>query len=208
MDRRILKCNIVKGLAVALLFMFFSDMMKAQNQVIDNIHARKSVRTYRTNPDGSAVPVSKDTLEMLVRAGMCAPTAMNKQPWEFFVITREKGVNGADPMAILAEKLPYAKMLKTAGAAIVVLGNPEVGQLWQHDCSAAAENILLAIESLGLGGVWTAGYPYPERVSAIKETLGIPDPYLPLCVIPIGYPAGETKAKDKWKPRKVHYNKW
>ncbi len=202
-------CKSFKGRcgAFVLLFMFHVLLAGAQNAVIDNIHARKSVRSYKTNPDGSAVPVSRDTLEIIVKAGMAAPTAMNRQPWEFFVITRGEN-KGADPMAVLADKLPYAKMLKSAGAAIVVIGNPEIGKLWQHDCSAAAENILLAIESMGLGGVWTAGYPYEERVSAIKETLGIPDPYLPLCVIPVGYPSGDTKPKNKWKPEKVHYNKW
>lgn len=191
-----------------LAILLFTQTVIAQNKVLENIHARKSVRTYKTNPDGSAVPVSKDTLEMIVRAGMAAPSAMNRQPWEFFVVTRGGNQANGDPMGIMAEKLPYAKMLKTAGAAIVVLGNPETGKLWQHDCAAAAENILLAIESLGLGGVWTAGYPYDERVEAIRQALGIPEPYLPLCIIPLGYPAGKEQPKDKWKPEKVHYDKW
>lgn len=190
-----------------LMVLFSGQAAVAQNEVIKNIHARKSVRTYKTNPDGSAVPVSKDTLEMIVKAGMAAPSAMNKQPWEFFIVTRS-GNKATDPMGTMAEKLPYAKMLKTAGAAIVVLGNPETGKLWQHDCSAAAENILLAIESLGLGGVWTAGYPYDDRVAIIRQALGIPEPYLPLCVIPLGYPAGKEQPKDKWKAEKVHYDKW
>ncbi|MBQ1218654.1 MAG: nitroreductase family protein, partial [Bacteroidales bacterium] len=71
-----------------------------------------------------------------------------------------------------------------------------------------AENILLAIESMGLGGLWTAGYPYEDRMSNMKAALNIPDPYMPLCLIPIGYPAKEEKPKDKWKPEKVHYNVW
>jgi nitroreductase len=171
------------------------------------LKTRKSVRNYKVNPNGKAISISRDTLEIIVRAGMAAPSAMNRQPWEFYIVTR--GADGvSDPMDDMASKLPYAKMLKTAGAAIVVVGNPQVGNLWQHDCAAAAENILLAIESMGLGGVWTAAYPYEDRAGAVKNALGIPDPFQPLCVIPVGYPAGETKAKDKWKPEKVHYNKW
>ncbi|MEG1511465.1 MAG: nitroreductase family protein [Bacteroidales bacterium] len=201
----------MKKIVIILVFIITSVMVYAQKQVsnavLDNIHARKSVRTYKVNSNGSAIPVSKDTLELIVRAGMAAPSAMNRQPWEFYIVTRS--VNGEpDLMNVMAEKLPYAKMLKTAGAAIVVLGNTEIGNLWQHDCAAAAENILLAIESLGLGGVWTAGFPYEDRAKVIKETLGIPDPYQPLCIIPLGYPAGESKPKDKWKPQKVHFNKW
>lgn len=201
----------MKRIFICLLCIVTSVAVYAQskgvNPVLENIHARKSVRDYKLNPDGKAVSISMDTLEIIVRAGMSAPSAMNKQPWEFYIVTR--AANGvSDPMDDMASKLPYAKMLKTAGAAIVVIGNPESGNLWQHDCAAAAENILLAIESMGLGGVWTAAYPYQERAGAVKSALGIPDPYQPLCVIPIGYPAGETKAKDKWKPEKVHYNKW
>lgn len=75
-------------------------------------------------------------------------------------------------------------------------------------CATAAQNILLAIDALGAEGGWTAAYPYQERVNVVKEVLGIPDPYIPFYVISLGYPAGVTTPKDKWKPEKVHYNGW
>ena len=203
---------IISNIAIVVIFCMISSSsisLFAQNAALDNIHNRKSVRTYKTNSDGSAVPVSLDTLKTIIRAGMAAPTGMNKQPWEFFVITRDNKIApDKDPMKILSEKMPYAKMLKNAGAAIVVLGNPEESKLWYLDCSAATQNILLAIESMGLGGVWTAGYPYPERIEEINKALNIPSPYVPLCLIPLGYPSGETKVKDKWKPERIHINKW
>lgn len=197
------------GVGILLFALMAINSVNAQNKALENIHARKSVRTYKLNSDNTPVPVSLDTLKTIVRAGMAAPTGMNKQPWEFFIITRDnKSAHQNDPMSVLAEKLPYAKMLRNAGAAIVVLGNPQESKLWYLDCSAATQNILLAVESMGLGAVWTAGYPYPERINEIKEALSIPDPYIPLCVIPIGYPQGETKVKDKWKPERVHINNW
>ena len=203
---------IISNIAFVVIFCMISlssISLFAQNAALDNIHNRKSVRTYKTNSDGSAVPVSLDTLKTIIRAGMAAPTGMNKQPWEFFVITRDNKIApDKDPMKILSEKMPYAKMLKNAGAAIVVLGNPEESKLWYLDCSAATQNILLAIESMGLGGVWTAGYPYPERIEEINKALNIPSPYVPLCLIPLGYTSGETKVKDKWKPERIHINKW
>lgn len=171
------------------------------NPVLKNIFERKSVRTYSVNDKGEPKAISKDTLDLIVRAAMAAPSAMNKQPWEFYVVL------DTAKMRVLAKGLPYAKMLKMAGAAIVVLGDPSVGKLWEHDCSAATENMLLAIESLGLGGVWTAAFPYEERVNAVRTTLNIPDNLIPLCVVPIGYPAGKTSPKDKWKPEKIHYIK-
>jgi len=45
-------------------------------------------------------------------------------------------------------------------------------------------------------------------MKAISDAVGIPEPYLPLCLIPIGYPKGEQTPKDKWKQEKLHINKW
>jgi len=173
-----------------------SVMLTAQNPTLETIFSRKSVRTYTDQP------VSVDDLMMLVRAGMAAPTGMNRQPWEFFIV-QDKAL-----MASLSEKIPYARMLKEAQAAIVVIGNPEKSVYWYLDCSAAAQNILLAAESMGLGAVWTAGYPYEDRMETIAKAVGIPKPYLPLCLIPIGYSKGEQKPKDKWVESKVHLNTW
>ncbi len=168
----------------------------AQNAALETIFSRKSVRSYTDQP------VTVEDLMLLVRAGMAAPTGMNRQPWEFFIV-QDKEI-----MASLSEKIPYARMLKEAQAAIVVIGNPEKSVYWYLDCSAAAQNILLAAESIGLGAVWTAGYPFEDRMKTISKAFGIPEPYLPLCLIPIGYPKGEQKPKDKWDESKVHLNKW
>ncbi|MDP3398844.1 MAG: nitroreductase family protein [Bacteroidales bacterium] len=168
----------------------------AQNPTLETIFSRKSVRTYTDQP------VSVEDLMMLVKAGMAAPTGMNRQPWEFFII-QDKAL-----MASLADKIPYARMLKEAQAAIVVIGNPEKSIYWYLDCSAAAQNILLAAESIGLGAVWTAGYPFEDRMDIISKAVGIPKPFLPLCLIPIGYPKGEQIPKNKWDESKVHINKW
>jgi nitroreductase len=168
----------------------------AQNPTLETIFSRKSVRTYTDQP------VSVEDLMVLVKAGMAAPTGMNRQPWEFFII-QDKAL-----MASLADKIPYARMLKEAQAAIVVIGNPEKSIYWYLDCSAAAQNILLAAESIGLGAVWTAGYPFEDRMEIISKAVGIPNPFLPLCLIPIGYPKGEQMPKNKWDESKVHMNKW
>lgn len=168
----------------------------AQNPTLETIFSRKSVRSYTDQP------VSVDDLMLLVKAGMAAPTGMNRQPWEFFIIQDK------ELMVSLADKIPYARMLKEAQAAIVVMGNPEKSIYWYLDCSAAAQNILLAAESIGLGAVWTAGYPFEDRMETISKAIGIPKPFLPLCLIPIGYPKGEQTPKNKWDESKVHLNKW
>ena len=139
---------------------------------------------------------------------MAAPSAMNVQPWEFYVITDRKIL---DQLVI---GLTSAQMLKQASAAIIVCGNTDkVGKMdeslfWMLDCANASENMLLAIESMGLGGLWTAIYPDKEKIDFTRKTLNIPQNIIPLNCIPIGYPTGEDKAKDKYKSEKIHWNKW
>lgn len=172
------------------------------NDTLKTIFERKSVRSYKSE----AVPDEK--LKMLVRAGMAAPTAVDKRPWEFVVVT-DRAV-----LKQLADALPYAKMADRAAAAIVVGGDVRKqwggmeSDYWIMDCSAATQNILLAAESMGLGAVWTAVYPEDSRVRAVRQILGIPHYVVPLNLIPVGVPVGREKAKDKYDPKQVHWNKW
>ena len=134
---------------------------------ISTIMNRKSVRAYT----GEAVP--KEKIDVLLRAGMAAPTAMDKRPWDFIVVTDR------DVLKKLADALPYARMTAKAGAAIIVAGDTkrqfggEDSQMWIMDCSAASENILLAAEAQGLGAVWTALYPVKENVKAVTMPLSV-----------------------------------
>ena len=172
------------------------------NDTLKTIFSRKSVRSYRNEP------VSKEKLDMIVKAGMAAPTAVDKRPWEFIVVTDRKVLKE------LADALPYARMASSAAAAIIVGGdvrNSGAGMdsdYWIMDCSAATENILLAAESMGLGAVWTAVYPEDTRIRAVRQILGIPPHIVPLNLIPLGVPAGGEKPKDKYDPKQIHWNKW
>ncbi len=172
------------------------------NETIKTIHSRKSVRNYTDKT------VSKEQLEMLVKAGMAAPSAMNRQPWAFIIINSRKVLDS------LAAGSANAKMLSKVTAAIVVCGDtkkvPSASEsgYWSQDCSAAAQNILLAAESIGLGAVWTGVYPNKERINFIRKTLNLPEHIIPLNVIPLGYPEGKDKSKDKFKPENIHWNKW
>lgn len=171
--------------------------------VLENIFARKSVRSYTDQP------VSREQLDTLVRAAMAAPSGRDMRPWKFVV------VDDAALMDSLSRQLPYAKMLQEAAAAIVVCGdmsivdksgNPSVN--WQFDCSAATQNLLLAAEAMGLGAVWTGVHPYEDRLAAVKRALILPEHIIPLNVIPIGYPKGEALPKDKYAVENIHYNGW
>ena len=194
--------------ALALLLMITScnnnGGVDVRQAVLDNIATRTSVRAYTDEP------VSDADIETLLRAAMAAPSAMNRQPWEFIV------VNNPDTLGALASKLRYAKMLEQAPVAIVVCAEKMItlrdgtvveNNFWEHDASAATENLLLAAHALGLGAVWTAASD-GERAEIVREALGITGTVWPLCVVPIGHPAESPEPKDKWKPEKIHWNRW
>lgn len=167
------------------------------NQTLETIFNRKSVRKYTERP------VEKEKLETLVRAGMAAPSSRDRRPLEFVIVTDR------DLLDKMGDGLPLARMLKETKQAIIVCGDTVKSEnAWQLDCSAAAQNILLAAESMGLGAVWTAAYPYPERMKIIQNALQLPEHILPLTVIPLGYPTGIEKPKDKYNKKQIHYNGW
>lgn len=164
------------------------------NPVLDNIFARKSVRTYLDKG------VEKEKIDLMLRAGMSGPSGKDTRPWEFIVVSDRAILDS------MAAALPYAKMLTQARNAIIVCGDSTRSFYWYLDCSAAAQNILLAAESMGLGAVWTAAYPYEDRMQIVRKYTALPENILPLCVIPFGYPATKEQPKQKYDEKKIHYN--
>lgn len=171
---------------------------------MDNmIFKRTSVRSYTDQP------VTKEQIELLLRAGMAAPSACNAQPWEFIV------VQNRETLIKITEIQPYSQMLKEAPLAIVVCADktrtpamlPDL-QAWPMDCSAATQNIMLEATELGLGSVWLATYPIEEISKPIGELLNLPQTIAPFAMIAIGYPAGEVHPKDKFNPERIHWEKW
>lgn len=172
-----------------------------QRGALEVIQARKSVRHFT----GEAV--TRGELETLLRAGMAAPTAVNKQPWSFVIVTGRKRLDS------LGSGLRYARMLAKAGAAIVVCALPAeaAGKSQEFaviDATLASQNILLAAEALGLGALWTACYPDSAAMASVRARLGIPGDVIPLNVIPVGCPTGEDQPKDKFKAEKIHWEQW
>ncbi|MBD5233670.1 MAG: nitroreductase family protein [Bacteroidales bacterium] len=169
--------------------------------VIDNIMTRTSIRQFTDQPIGA------DTLETILKAGMAAPTAVNKQPWAFVTITERAQLD------TLNAYHPYAR-LATATTAIVVCGDMNLAlegpaqEYWIQDCSAASENILLATHAFGLGAVWCGVYPDSARVADVSRVLGLPSTIIPLNIITMGHPDVTPEPKDKWMPEKVHSQKW
>ncbi len=166
-------------------------------EFIQTIFARRSIRKYTDQP------VSKEDIRILLEAAMAAPSASNRKPWRFIVITERRTLDA------LAEAHPYGKMLFEAPLCISVCGDlTEMEQFWVQDCSAATENLLLAATALGLGAVWLGVYPNQERVVAVRQILGLPETITPLNLISIGHPAEEKEPRTQYDESRVHWEHW
>jgi nitroreductase len=173
-------------------------------ETIEAILTRRTVRKYTQQE------VSKETEELLLKAAMCAPNAVGKRSWAFVVVRDKEQLNA------LSEALsPHAANLKDAPIVFVVCGDlslieKSMPEMWVQDCSAAAENLLLAAQSEGLGGCWYSCYPFDYKVTNVSQVLGLPEYVIPMCVISAGYPAEnkEDISAKKYEPEKIHYERW
>ena len=164
---------------------------------LQNIQTRRSVRQYT----GTIVP--DDDLTVILTAAMNAPSAMNKQPWEFFVI-RDK-----DLLAKITEVHPYANFVTDAGTAILVCENTATAfnGYGPIDVALASENLMLAAHELGYGTCFCGVWP-EERIFAIKEAFDLPDDIIPIGLIALGTPAKEQHAVNRFDETKIHLNQW
>ncbi len=162
------------------------------------IFGRRSIRAY--GPE----PVTDAQLQTLLEAAMAAPSAAGKDPWRFVVIRNRQ------LLSKIAAELPYGRMLASAGAGIVVCGDLEAAHDQQisyllQDCSAAIENLLLAVHILGLGACWLGVHPREQRVQAIQRILSLQTSVIPVACIAVGYPAESKEARTRFNPAYVRY---
>ena len=114
-------------------------------EVKEALLKRRSIRKFKEDK------ISEEIIEELLHAAMSAPSACNRKPWEFYVVTNE------EKLAELKKASRFARY--DAPLAIVVCGNLSrslplhLSTYWIQDCSAATENLLLRVTDLNLGAV-------------------------------------------------------
>ena len=161
------------------------------------IEKRQSIRKFKKGE-----PISREQIDRLLGAAMMAPSACNSRPWEFIAITRRELLDE------IAQTHPYAEMLKTASAAIIVVAIPKTGVpegFYPQDCGAATENILLEAVEMGLGCCWCGVYPKEKLIGAIRKLLNIDGSKIPFNVIAIGVPNETPKKRGFFEEAKVTY---
>ncbi|MCX6642253.1 MAG: nitroreductase family protein [Candidatus Bathyarchaeota archaeon] len=162
---------------------------------IDKILQRRSIRKYKKEN------VSENVKEKIIEAGRQAPSASNKQPWHFIIVTDK----------VLKEKLSvgkYAGFVKDADFVVVGVGLPsDPGyQRWSVvDVTIALQNMVIAAEVQGVGSCWIGSFDENE----VKQLLGIPKEAIVVALMPFGIP-DESPAQ---RPKKqlveiIHNNRW
>lgn len=165
-------------------------------EVQEALQKRRSIRKYTDEP------VTPEQINALMHAAMSGPSAVNRTPWEFYVVTNP------EKLQFLRGAARFSKM--NAPLAIVVCGNKsralplQLAEYWVQDCSAATENILLAAVDMGLGSVWCGIHPQKNAEKKVAEVLDLPDKLTPLNIIYIGHPAEEQPPRDQYNEKYVH----
>jgi nitroreductase len=168
-------------------------------ETLKAILTRRSIRKY------SAKNIPDEHYEVMLKAAMHAPSARNRQPWHFIIITDR------EVLKELAGITPSWRMLTEAASAIVVCGDRNLEDAESfiiQDCSAATQNILLAAHELELGGVWLGVHPREDRIKPLAEILKIPVDILPVSMISLGKPDEEREQPDRYNLDRVHQDRW
>jgi nitroreductase len=179
---------------------------RLSNAVLDNIYQRRSVRNF------SDEEIPDEMIKELIRAGTYAPTAMNMQPWRFVVVKNRQLIAEYDERAkrdFIAlykdTKIPelsgYLRNMSKPemhlfyGAPVLVLIFASSHLIGEHDCALAAENMMLAAQSFGIGSCWIGlAVGLGNDVEFLKE-VGVPEGHKLVAPLIFGYPAkGSLKA--------------
>ena len=161
---------------------------------------RRSIRKFKQ------LDVSNEIIRDLLECAMAAPSACNKQPWEFYVIKNPT----------LLEKVKQIGKYTNFNSpcVIIVCGNRErtlskrENDFFIQDCSAAIENILLGATELGLGSCWCGIVPQIDRMAQAKEFLSLEDNIIPFALVYIGYPDEEKEPRTQYDESKVHFDRY
>lgn len=167
----------------------------------DAICARRNVRQYRPEP------VSEADLNRIAEAGWRAPSAKNRQPWDFVIVT-DRG-----QLQDLSTVWQGAGHIASAAAAIaLVIPEPPSDRRKvtdQYDIGQATMAMMLAATDLGIG----TGHSSVGDQDRARQILGVPDDYLVAYLLGIGYPADRPLTpirKPKRRPFEevIHHGHW
>jgi nitroreductase len=169
--------------------------------MLAQLQKRRSIRKFQQQK------VEAEKLKKVLQAALLAPSSRGRNPWEFVVIENEKTLQQLGQC-----RHPQQAFLPQTPAAIVVLGNPAISDVWVEDCSIAMTLMQLEAEQLGLGSCWIqirrrqAQGETQSSSDFVKELLQIPAEYEVLAILALGVPAEEKPGRhlEQLAYEKIH----
>ena len=183
------------------------------NETINTILSRRSIRNYSTEQ------VKQNDLDLIVKAGLYAPSGHNQQSWHFTVVQDKELIDSLsnatkEEMAktdneFLQEKASDANFhLFYHSPTIIVISGENAAIVPNIDCAAAAQNMLIAAESINIGTCWIGLLAYlfrSDRIAEFTKLLGIPEGYTPYYAITVGYKNIEKQEAFPRRENTVNY---
>jgi len=170
------------------------------NPVLKAIADRRSIRSYKPEK------VTREQIDILLKAAGEAPSARNLQPWHFSVVQNPALLAEINAEVINVLKEDVGKIFH--GTETVIFLSYDSASKWGRlDCGIAVQNIALAAHSIGLGTV-ILGRPEPAlsgpRAEYFKRQLKFPEGHIFGIAIAIGVPAG-TKEAHPLEPGRISF---
>ncbi len=155
-------------------------------ETIEAIKTRRSVREFTDRE------VDDKLIEEIIDTGRWAPSGLNNQAWRFIVVKNK------DTKDELSELTHYGDIIKNAPSLIVVFLDSD--QMYDRtkdvqSIGACIQNMLLALHSLGLGGVWLG--EILKKKETVNELFGAPESYELMAVLALGYPANKKRTSER-----------
>lgn len=163
------------------------------NEILQNILTRRSVRDFKKEQ------IKDEELDLILQAGIYAPSGMNKQSWQFTVIQNKEKIE-------LLAKVVRETLGRDAGynfyapPTLIMLSNDKDNTNGLADCSCALENIFLMANSLGIGSCWINQLKNicdEKEVREVLTSLGIPENHIVWGMASIGYSASIPKVHER-----------
>jgi len=167
------------------------------NNILDIIKSRRSIRQYLDKA------ISREIVDELIQAAKWAPSGMNEQPWGFIVAQDKALIKELSDRAIpyiikMIEENPkfirYKKRMKAknfnifyhAPCVIIIIGRQDA-LFYQNDCAMAAQNMMLAASSIGIGSCWVGMMTTLDKDKWFREKFQVPDNYRVVAPLAFGY---------------------
>jgi nitroreductase len=183
------------------------------NEVLTTIKERRSIRRFKSEQ------ISNKELNYILEAGLYAPSAHNQQSWHFTVVQSKKVIdelNSGTKKAFANAEDEKIRALSTNekfhifydAPTVIIISGDENCMMPQADCGAATQNMLLAAESLNIGGCWNGYIAFlfnDELGKSYIESLDLPDGQKPYYAIALGYKGVDKLKAPPRKENRIHY---